>query len=105
MSENKHYYQITIEYRSPKCNYTSAMISSTKNMPDARDALEESYHRYTDLRYQIVTAEIARVCEACNGSGKVHNKRNRLVRCPVCKGKNSHAVVETWLRLPERLWV
>ena len=105
MSETPVFYHTEVDYKNDKNGTISGTYGGQFLLTEAQDELATTYAYYNDLGRQIVRAQIVARCMECNGSGtRLKGVRvKKQVRCPVCRGKNSETVIETWVNLPKRL--
>jgi len=106
--DTPHFFVAAIDYRRAGQIGTSGSFAPTVSQETAQAHLADDMAFHRNLGdVQIVGARIERICMRCNGTGRVRSARSKYktVRCPMCRGKESTAIVETWIALPKSAWV
>lgn len=107
------YYDVSYHHTdTPYRGYESGSSGGETSHETAQAEMLKTIQYYENLGdIQITKAIIERACIHCNGYGKISKhtgkttrSRQITVKCPMCKGKDSQMLVETWINLPKSLF-
>lgn len=106
MSNNGHYYSVTVDSRGNDQGYDTGYQSGHDTEDWARTELREQIAFVMSIGKIVTRAKVTKVCGTCFGCGTVFvpQKRNPRLgknkRCPACKGRDSEVTVSTWVDIP-----